>query len=76
MPNLNGCEFGAKVKELNESIKVILTSAYDDIEDNNNLNFELIRKPFTLQKLLDMVNVSLNNNDTASYRYYRGIDET
>ncbi len=40
MPNLNGCEFGIKVKELNENIKVILTSAYDNIEDNNlTLNF-------------------------------------
>ena len=75
MPNLNGCEFGAKVKELNENIKVILTSAYDSVEDNNDLNFELLRKPFTLQKLLDMVNVYLYFND-ASYRYYRGIDET
>jgi two-component SAPR family response regulator len=76
MTNLNGCEFGIKVKELTENIKVILTSAYDSIEDNNKLNFELLRKPITLQELLDRINVSLNNNDTASYRYYRGIDET
>jgi hypothetical protein len=54
---------------------VILISAYDSIEDNNNLNVELLRKPFTLQKLLDRVNVYLYNNDTP-YRYYRGIDET
>ena len=74
MPNLNGCEFGAKVKELNESIKVILTSAYEGIEDNNNLNFELLRKPFTLQKLLDMVNVSLNNAPANHYQWR--LDET
>ena len=67
MPKLNGCELGSKVKELNRYIKVLLISAYDSIEVNNNLNFELLRKPFTLQKLLDRVNVSLNNNDTASY---------
>ena len=61
MPYLNGCEFGIKVKELNRNIKVILISAYDSIEDNKH-NFELLRKPVTLQKLLDIVNFSLNNN--------------
>ena len=61
MPYLNGCELGTKSKELNENIKVILMSAYDSIEDNK-LNFELLRKPVTLQKLLDIVNFSLNNN--------------
>ena len=62
MPYLNGCELGNKVKELNENFKVILTSAYDSIEDNNKHNFELLRKPVTVQKLLDIVNASLNNN--------------
>jgi two-component SAPR family response regulator len=62
MPYLNGCEVGNKVKEFNENIKVILISAYDSIEDNNKLNFELLRKPVTLQKLLDIVTASLNNN--------------
>ena len=65
MPHLNGCELGTKVKELNENIKVILMSAYDRIEDNNKLNFEL-KKPVTLQKLLDIVNFSLNNTATQS----------
>lgn len=51
MPYLNGCESGTKVKELNENIKVILISAYDSIEDNK-LNFEILRKPVTLQKIL------------------------
>ena len=67
MPYLNGSEFGIKVKELNRNIKVILISAYDSIEDNDNkLNFELLRKPVTLQKLLDIVNVSLYNNAIPS----------
>jgi DNA-binding NtrC family response regulator len=74
MPNLNGCELGAKVKELNRNIKVILISAYDNIEDNN-LNFELLRKPIKIQQLLDRVNISLNNNATT-YHYQRGLDET
>ena len=62
MPYLNGCELGTKVKALNGNIKVILISASDSIEDNNKLNFELHRKPVTLQKLLDIVKVSLYNN--------------
>jgi two-component SAPR family response regulator len=67
MPYLNGCEFGTKVKELNGIIKVILISAYDSIEDNNNkFNFEFHRKPVTLQKFLNIVDVSLNNNRKVS----------
>ena len=66
MPYLNGYELGTKVKELNKDIKVILISAYDSIEDNNKLNFELLRKPVTLQKLLDIVNISLYNNAIPS----------
>ena len=42
MPYLNGCELDTKIKELNGNIKVILISAYDSIEDNNKLNFELL----------------------------------
>jgi DNA-binding NtrC family response regulator len=66
MPYLNGCELGTKVRELNGNIKVILMSAYDSIEEDNKLNFELLRKPVTLQKILDIVNLSLNNNATQS----------
>ena len=71
MPYLNGCELGNKIKELNENIKVILMSAYDSIEDKDNdnnkkLNFELLKKPVTLQKLLYIVKVSLNNSAKAS----------
>jgi len=65
MPYLNGCELGTKVKELNENIKVIIISAYDSIEDNK-LNFELLKKSVTLQKLLDIVKISLNNSMKAS----------
>jgi DNA-binding NtrC family response regulator len=67
MPYLNGCELGNKVKELNGNIKVILISAYESIEDNNNkLIFEFLRKPVTVQQVLDIVDVSLNNNGKAS----------
>jgi DNA-binding NtrC family response regulator len=63
---LNDCELGTKIKELNGNIKVILMSANDSIEDNYKLNFELVRKPISLQKLLDIVNFSLYNNMKTS----------
>jgi DNA-binding NtrC family response regulator len=66
MPHLNGCELGTKVRELNRNINVILMNAYDSIEEDNKHNFEFLRKPVTLQKILDIVNVSLNNNATQS----------
>ena len=74
MPKLNGCELGTKVKELNENIKVIIISSYDSIENNNKLNFELLKKPVKLQKLLDIVKVSLNNSAKASPPLSAGLD--
>ena len=35
-------------------------------ENNNKLNFEFLKKPVKLQKLLDIVNVSLNNHAKPS----------
>lgn len=54
MTGLNGCELGIKVKELNNKIKVILISAYENIEDNR-LSFELLAKPIQIQKLIKKV---------------------
>ena len=65
MPNLNGCELGIKVKELNQNTRVILISAYDDIDDNI-LNFELLKKPITIPKLLHIVEASLSKNQNRS----------
>ena len=72
MPYLYGCELGSKVNELNGSIKVILIGAYDSMEDNKH-NFEFHRKPVTLQKILDIVNVSLN--DIAKTSLSKRLDE-
>jgi len=72
MPYLNGCELDSKVNELNGSIKVILIGAYDSMEDNKH-NFEFHRKPVKLQKILDIVNVSLN--DIAKTSLSKRLDE-
>jgi DNA-binding NtrC family response regulator len=55
MNNMNGCELGNKVKGLNNNIQVILITAYENI-DGNILNFERLKKPITLQILLEKVN--------------------
>jgi DNA-binding NtrC family response regulator len=55
MNNMNGCELGNKVKGLNNNIQVILITAYENI-DGNILNFERLKKPVTLQILLEKVN--------------------
>ena len=46
---------GIKLKGLNNNIQVILITAYENI-DGNILNFERLKKPITLQILLEKVN--------------------
>jgi hypothetical protein len=53
---------------------VILTSAYYSIVDNN-LNFEFVEKPFTLQNLLDKVNFYLEDDNPTVHHYQRGKEE-
>jgi DNA-binding NtrC family response regulator len=55
MNDMNGCELGIKVKELNSDIQVIIISAYDNVE-NNTANFEVLSKPITIQILIKKVN--------------------
>lgn len=62
MPKLNGCELGLKLKELNNNIKVILISAYENIEDNK-LNIKLYHKPIPVKKLIAIVDDQLNMNE-------------
>lgn len=55
MSKLNGCALGIKVKELNDKIKVLLISAYENIECSI-LNYEMLNKPIPIQTLIDKVN--------------------
>lgn len=61
MNKLNGCDLGIKIKELNNSIEVILISSYESIE-GNRLGFELLNKPILIQTLLKKVKTYINNN--------------
>ena len=58
MPKLNGYEFGLKIKELDNNIKIILISAYDNIEGYKG-EFEFLKKPIPIQTLIDKVNENI-----------------
>ncbi len=60
MNDMNGCELGIKVKELNSDIQVIIISAYENVE-NNTANFEVLSKPITIQILIKKVKDYLNS---------------
>jgi DNA-binding NtrC family response regulator len=53
MPEINGCELGTKIKEIDEKIKIIIITAYENIIENTD--FELIKKPISTTKLLEVV---------------------
>ena len=55
MKKLNSCELAKSIKEMNGKIKVIVISAYENIE-GNTLNLELLQKPIPLQLLIEKVN--------------------
>ena len=59
MPEINGCELGKKIKEIDEKIKVIIITAYENIIDDIG-DFELIKKPISTIKLLELVANNVN----------------
>jgi DNA-binding NtrC family response regulator len=69
MPNVDGYELVNEIKNINPSIKVILMSAYDVSKDDilRNLNEgvivdEVMHKPFSLIKLISIVNSLLKKS--------------
>ena len=59
MPEINGCELGTKIKEIDEKINVIIITAYENIIEDT-FNFEVIKKPISTIKLLDVVANNVN----------------
>jgi two-component SAPR family response regulator len=59
MKKFNGFDLGIRVKEVNDKIKVIIISAYENI-DGNLFSFELLQKPILLQIFLAQVNSYIN----------------
>ncbi len=62
MPEINGCELGTKIEEIDDKIKVIIITAYENIIENI-VNFELIKKPISTVKLLEIVAKNVQNKE-------------
>ncbi len=60
MPEINGCELGTKIEEIDDKIQVIIITAYENIIENT-VNFELIKKPISTVKLLEIVAKNVQN---------------
>lgn len=58
MPKMNGNELCTKLIDINSQLKVILISAYQDVEYDKS-RFTFIRKPIPISKLLEIVNETL-----------------
>ncbi len=54
MPVMNGNELCTKLMRINSEVKVILMSAYENIEDDIS-KFKFMRKPITIANLLQIV---------------------
>ena len=59
MSPMQGCELANKISAINPTIKMIIITAYDDIP-NNSLNLQIVKKPITLSKLLQIIQQYLN----------------
>ncbi len=53
MPEMGGCEFAEKAKEINPNIKIIFTSGY--AEPDEEFKYFLIKKPYTLDTILQKI---------------------
>lgn len=54
MTEMTGCELANQIVEINPKIKMVLITAYDDIV-NNALNLEIVKKPITISKIMEIV---------------------
>jgi len=63
MPTMNGYQLVKKVSELNDTMKIIMMSAYDDLqfEVEYNANYEVLRKPISNHRLIDIVQDKFRN---------------
>ena len=56
---MQGCELSNKISLLNPKIKMVLITAYNDII-NNELNLEIVKKPITNTRLVEIIHHYLN----------------
>ena len=57
MPTMNGYQLVKKVLELNDTMRIIMMSAYDNLqsEAEYNANYEVLRKPISNRSLINVV---------------------
>jgi DNA-binding NtrC family response regulator len=59
MPLMQGCELSSKISEINPKIQMIILTAFSQIV-NNKINLEILKKPITLNRLLEIVHKYMN----------------
>jgi DNA-binding NtrC family response regulator len=59
MSPMQGCELAKETRKINPNIKMVLVTAYDGIV-NNTLNLEIVRKPITINQILELVKHYIN----------------
>jgi len=53
MPQMTGCELANQIQTINPKINMVLLTAFDDIV-NNALNLDIVKKPITVNQILDL----------------------
>jgi DNA-binding NtrC family response regulator len=59
MSPMQGCELAKETAKINPQIKMVLVTAYDGIV-NNSLHLEIVRKPLTINQILELVKRYIN----------------
>ena len=59
MVQLQGSELTKEIAAINPKIKMVFLTAYDNVT-NNDLNLEIIKKPITINRLLQIIQRHLN----------------
>jgi CheY-like chemotaxis protein len=59
MSPMQGCELSKKISKSNANIKMVILTAYDNII-NNDLKLEIVKKPITNTKILEIIYHYLN----------------
>ena len=63
MPTMNGYQLVKKVSELNDTMRIIMMSAYDNLQSeiDYNADYEVLRKPISNRNLINVVKDKIGN---------------